>query len=76
MEWLPGPNFKDRYKEIEVVNKKVKELNQEDGLSWVNLQNHGVKMFKSGTMQHKFDTRKEAKQIWREREVFRKLHCT
>ena len=75
-QWIPGPNFKDRYKEIETVNKMVKELNQEDGLSWVNLHSHGIKMFKSGTMQHKFDTRPEAKQIWREREVFRKLHFT
>ena len=34
------------------------------------------KYFKSGTKQHKFDTGKGAKQIWRETEVFRKLHFT
>ena len=36
----------------------------------------GMKFFKSGTKQHKFDTREGATQIWREKEVFRKLHFT
>ena len=75
-EWRPGPNFVDRYKEIEKVNKQIKMMNQADGLSWVNLHSHGNKNFKSGTIQHKFDTRPGTKQIWREKEVFRKLHFT
>ena len=75
-EWIPGPNFVDRYRVIEQVNKKVKEMNQEDGLSWINLHLHGVKKFKSGMLQHKFDTRPGSKQIWRERQVFKKLHFT
>ena len=52
------------------------ELNKVDNLNEVKLDHQGVKMFKSGTVQHKFDTKPGAKQIWREREVFRKLHFT
>ena len=31
---------------------------------------------KSGTKQHKFDTREGSRRIWRESEVRRKLHFT
>ena len=34
----------------------------------------GVKIFKSGTVQHKFDNKEGATPVWREQEVFRKLH--
>ena len=74
-EWVPRPNFVNRLETIEGVNKAVKEMNQEDGLNWVNLHLHGIKVFKTGK-QHKFDTRHGATQIWREKEVFRKLHFT
>ena len=37
---------------------------------------HGIKVFKSGTKQHKFDTKPGTTQIWREKEVHRKLHFT
>ena len=75
-EWVPRPNFVNRLETIEEVNKAIKEMNQKDGLNWVNLHLHGIKVFKSGTKQHKFDTRPGATQIWREKEVTRKLHFT
>ena len=75
-EWVPSPNFVNKLETIEKVNKAVKEMNQKDGLNWVNLHLHGIKVFKSGTKQHKFDTRPGTTQIWREKEVHRKLHFT
>ena len=75
-EWVPSPNFVNKLETIEQVNKAVKEMNQKDGLNWVNLHLHGIKVFKSGTKQHKFDTRPGTTQIWREKEVHRKLHFT
>ena len=50
-------------------------MNEEDQLSWLNLHMQGVKILKKGP-KHKYDTRPGAKAIWREREVFRKLHFT
>ena len=75
-EWIPKANFVNRLDTIEKVNKAVKDMNQKDGLNWVNLHLHGIKVFKSGTKQHKFDTRPGTTQIWREKEVSRKLHFT
>ena len=43
--WLPGPQFVNRYKDIEAVNKKIKEINLKDKLRYVNLHEHGVKFF-------------------------------
>ena len=51
-------------------------MNREQGLQLVRLDIHGVKRFKSGTYQHKFDNKPGAKQVWRETEVFKKLHFT
>ena len=75
-EWTPGPRFRNRYEEVRKVNEQVKEMNLKEGLKYVNLHLHGIKTFKSGTTQHKFDTRPGATQIWREKEVARKLHFT
>ena len=75
-EWVPGQNFRNKFEEIKLVNEQVKQLNLRDGLKCVDLAKHGVKMFKSGTVQHKFDNKPGATQIWREKEVFRKLHFT
>ena len=75
-EWVPGLNFRNKFEEIKLVNEQVKQLNLRDGLKCVDLAKHGVKMFKSGTVQHKFDNKPGATQIWREKEVFRKLHFT
>ena len=74
-EWVPKPGFMNRYKTIKQVNLAIKAMNEEEQLSWLNLHMQGVKILKSGP-QHKFDTRPGAKAIWREKEVFRKLHFT
>ena len=74
-EWKPGPGFKDRYKDIKKVNQAIKEMNEEDKVSWLNLHMQGVKILKSGP-QHKYDTRPGATSVWREKEVAKKLHFT
>ena len=74
--WLPGSNFDNKRKTIEQINAAIKNFNQEDKLEYVGLHMQGLKFFKSGTIQHKFDTRDGAKKIWEENEVFKKLHFT
>ena len=75
-EWIPSPNFVNRESKIGALNILIKEMNQEDNLQYVGLHLLGMKFFRSGTKQHKFDTKDGVQQIWREREVFRKLHFT
>ena len=74
-ELKPAPDFLDRYDEIRKLNISIKELNQQDGLLWLNLHLKGIKMLKSGP-QHKYDTMQGAAQVWRERQLFKKLHFT
>ena len=54
----------------------ITEQNEKDKVSYVSLRLLGMKYFKSRNKQHKFDTAPVGKQIWRETEVFRKLHFT
>ena len=75
-KWVPGPKFNNRYIVIKRVNDEIKAINDSSKLMYVKLDRHGIKTFKSGTVQHKFDTRPGTTQIWREKEVFRKLHFT
>ena len=75
-QWIPGPNFVNRAARIETLNTMIKEMNEKDNIQHVGLHLLGMKFFKFGTKQHKFDTREGATQIWREKEVFRKLHFT
>ena len=58
------------------INDKIVQLHRQEGLQLVRLDYQGVKWFKSGTKQHKFDNKPNATPIWRETEVFRKLHFT
>ena len=74
-EWIPSPSFRNKYPVIKLVNEAIKEMNMEDNLAYFNLHLHGIRMLKGGP-QHKFDTRPGANKIWREEEVFRKLHFT
>ena len=74
-EWIPPPGFINRYPAIKKVNEGIKSMNEEENLSWVNVHFHGVKLLKSGP-QHKFDTRPGTKRIWREKDVFSKMHFT
>ena len=74
--WVPAPWFDNKYDKLAKVNKMLLDLHEKEGLKIVRLDFHGVKIFKNGKVQHKFDTKPGATQIWREEEVWRKLHFT
>ena len=74
--WVPPPNFRNKYDELEKLNNMILKMNEAENLKCVRMDYHGVKRFKSGTKQHKFDTKPGAKPIWSETEVFNKLHFT
>ena len=75
-EWTPAPSFCNRYLVTKMLNDLVISKNREQGIIPVRLDYIGIKRFKSGTVQHRFDNKPGATPIWREREVFRKLHLT
>ena len=75
-EWIPSPNFINKAAIIERLNDLIKELNGQDNIQYVGLHLQGMKFFRSGKKQHKFDTKEGAQKIWREKDVFRKLHFT
>ena len=75
-EWVPTPQFINRYSVVKEVNRQVRDLNLSEGVNYLHLHMQGIKVFKSGKTQHKFDNKPGATQIWREYEVFRKLHFT
>ena len=72
--WVPAPNFRNKFREIRKLNDMIIESNMRDNLRCVRMGFQGVKRFKSGTMQHIFDTKPGSTPVWREGEVFRKLH--
>ena len=55
------------------MNSMTIDVNKKDNLADIRLDNYVVKLFKFGTMQHIFDTKPGATQIWREIEVFKKF---
>ena len=76
LDWVPPPSFVNRAEAIEALNKRIRDMNEQEGLKYVGLHMWGMKYFKSGSKQHKFDTREGATQVWRETDVRRKLHFT
>ena len=76
--WAPPPNFQNKYSEVKKLNDIIFNKNREGGrvLKAVRLDYHGVKRFSSGTVQHRFDNVAGVPPVWREKEVFRKLHFT
>ena len=74
--WVPPPDFNNKAEEVKKVNDWVIETQRAEGMGLVRLDYTGIKRFKSGTKQHKFDNRVGAARIWREDEVFKKLHFT
>ena len=74
-EWIPPSKFVNRAEAIETLNKMIKEMNEMDGLEYAGLHMWGMRYHKTGTKQHKFDTKDGSARIWRETEV-RKLHFT
>ena len=73
--WVPEPSFKNYYPIIKEVNEALKAMNERNSLSWLNIHLQGMKILKSGP-QHKYDTRPESLKVWRETNVFDKLHFT
>ena len=73
-EWVPPPNFRNKSDELDKLNNMILKMNE--NLKCVRMDYHGVKRFKSGTKQHKFDTKPGVTPIWRETEVFKKLQFT
>ena len=76
--WVPPPNFQNKYSEVKKLNDIIIQKNQEGDrpLMLVRLDYHGVKRFPSGTVQHRFDNVAGSVPVWREQEVFKKLHLT
>ena len=76
--WVPPPNFLNRYSEVKKLNDIIINKNKEGGrdLKLVRLDYHGVKRFSSGTVQHRYENVGGIAPVWREPEVFRKLHFT
>ena len=71
-EWLPPPNFSNKSDELDKLNQMILKMNE--NLKCVRMDYHGIKRFNSGNRQHKFDTKPGATPIWREKQVFKKLH--
>ena len=74
--WTPPATFVNRAEEVKKVNDLIIQMQRADSIEMVRLDYMGIKRFKSGTTQHKFDNKEGATPIWREQEIFRKLHCT
>ena len=74
--WIPPPSFHNRYQVIKLVNDWIIESQRAEGMEMVRIDYTGIKRFKSGTKQHKFDNKQGATPVWREQEVFKKLHFT
>ena len=76
--WVPPPNFRNRYPEIKKLNEMIIAMNKEGGrdLKMVRMDHHGTKRLSSGAFQHKFDNVAGAAPIWREEDIFKKLHFT
>ena len=74
--WVPPKNFQNKFKVMKDLNDQIISLNKDIGLTGVRIDYQGIKRFKSGTLQHIFDTKPESTPVWREVEVFRKLHFT
>ena len=72
--WVPPKNFRNKFAEMKSLNDKIISLNNEIGLTGVRLDYQGIKRFKSGNVQHIFDTKPGSTPVWREGEVFKKLH--
>ena len=77
-EWIPAPSFNNRYLETRKLNDLIIAKSKEGGqqLIPVRLDYVGVRRHKSGEYQHRYDNKAGAAAIWKEKEVFKKLHLT
>ena len=74
--WTPPATFLNRAEEVKKLNDLIIQMQRAEAIEIVRLDYMGIKRFKSGTVQHKFDNKEGATPIWREQEIFRKLHFT
>ena len=51
-------------------------MQRQEDVKMIRLDYHCVKFLAGGKLQHKFDTKPGVTPIWREKEVFKKLHLT
>ena len=75
-KWRPDGNFRNRYGEVKKLNKMIMESNMREGLNYVRLDRIGTMYNHLGKLQHIRDTHPGSRRIWKENEVFRKLHFT
>ena len=75
-KWRPDGNFRNRYGEVKKLNKMIMESNTKEGLNYVRLDRIGTRYNHIGKLQHIRDTHPGSNRIWKENEVFRKLHFT
>ena len=75
-EWVPTPNFSNKFAEIKRLNDLIIDMTRAENLDLVRLDYHGVKRLRTGTMQHKYDNRSGVVPVWKEKEVRKKLHFT
>ena len=77
-QWIPAPSFNNRYLETRKLNDLIISKNKEGGqqLIPVRLDYVGIRRHKSGAYQHRYDNKAGATAIWKEKEVFKKLHLT
>ena len=61
---------------LKKLNDSIIQLNQEEGqdLKNVRVDYHGVKRPRNGNVQHRWDNKPGCVPVWREEQVFRKLH--
>ena len=74
--WTPPANFVNRAEEVRKLNDMIIMMQRAEDRDIVRLDYMGIKRFKSGTTQHRFDNKDGATPVWREQEIFRKLHFT
>ena len=68
-EWIPPPFFKNRYMETKKLNDLIIQLNKRKNLVLVKFDKQGIKRFKSGTVQHRFDNKPGVANFWKEKEA-------
>jgi len=73
-EWVPPPGFQNQRHNIGCLNAAIVAINKSSGVNYLNLHLEGIRIdSKSGKEIHEL---RPKKQVWREKEVRRRLHFT
>ena len=67
----PTTFFKNRYMETKKLNDLIIQLKKRKNLVLVKFDKQGIKRFKSGTVQHRFDNKPGVVNFWKEKEPLR-----